>query len=100
LLNAADCLILTSSLEGSPNAVKEALMCNLPVISTAVGDVGELLAGVAPSWICAATVDQFASALTECMSDRRRSNGRDVAAALDEGRVARRILKLYDEVGA
>src|SRR4030065_378658 len=38
-LNACDCLLMTSNQEGSPNIVKEALACNLPVISIDVGDV-------------------------------------------------------------
>ena len=99
LMRAADCLVLTSSLEGSPNAVKEALMCNLPVVSTRVGDVEELLAGVEPSWLCEPTEESFTAALRECIADGRRSNGREVAAYLDEGRIADRILRIYDEVG-
>jgi glycosyltransferase involved in cell wall biosynthesis len=99
LMSAADCLVVTSSLEGSPNAVKEALMCNLPVISTAVGDVEERLQGVEPSWICPPTEAAFEAALRDCISLRRRSNGRDVAANLDERHVAARLLALYDEVG-
>src|SRR5262249_24902590 len=38
-LNAADCLAFASLAEGSPNIVKEALACNLPIISVDVGDV-------------------------------------------------------------
>jgi teichuronic acid biosynthesis glycosyltransferase TuaC len=40
-LNAVDCLLLTSAHEGSPNIVKEALACNLPIVSVDVGDVAE-----------------------------------------------------------
>ncbi len=37
--NAADLFMVTSDYEGSPNAVKECLMCNAPVVATPVGDL-------------------------------------------------------------
>jgi len=46
LLNKADCLLLTSKTEGSPQVVKEALSCNLPVVSVPVGDVDEIMDSV------------------------------------------------------
>jgi teichuronic acid biosynthesis glycosyltransferase TuaC len=45
-LNASDVVLLTSLHEGSPNVIKEALACDVPIISVDVGDVRELISGV------------------------------------------------------
>jgi len=42
-INACDVMILTSRHEGSPLAVREALACNIPVVSVDVGDVRSLI---------------------------------------------------------
>lgn len=43
--SAADFLVITSELEGSPNAVKESIACGTPVLSLDVGDVKNILNG-------------------------------------------------------
>jgi teichuronic acid biosynthesis glycosyltransferase TuaC len=92
---AADCLLLTSIHEGSPNVVKEALSCNLPVVSTDVGDVRHLLQGVEPSWVCAPDSSALATALVECLAERRRSNGWEQSAWLSQPEIAMRLLDFY-----
>ena len=53
--NAANIHLLTSDFEGSPNSVKEAMACNVPVVSTNVGNVSELLKGVNGSYVSNST---------------------------------------------
>ena len=98
LMNAADCLLLTSSIEGSPNVVKEGLMCNLPVVATRAGDVEELLDGVTPSYVCESAERPLAEALVQCLREPRRSNGRAMSARLDSRAVADSMLSLYKQV--
>lgn len=98
LMNAADCLLLTSSIEGSPNVVKEALMCNLPVVATPAGDVEELLDGVVPSYVCPPSEPALSEALISCLQEPQRSNGRERSGRLDSHVVADSLLKLYTQL--
>lgn len=51
LLSSADCLVFLSFKEGSPNIVREALACNVPVVSVDVGDVRSVLHGMPNCYI-------------------------------------------------
>ncbi len=95
---AADALLCASLSEGSPNVVKEALACNLPVISTAVGDVPERLAGVQPSAVVARDANAIGEALVQILLKRERSNGREYVAHLSQEQVAHRVLRVYQSV--
>ncbi len=97
--NAADVLVHTSASEGSPNVVKEALACNLPVVATAAGDIPELLRGVEPSAVCEASVQSLASEIVSVLRAGRRSNGRERTAHLGLERVAERTVACYRSLG-
>jgi glycosyltransferase involved in cell wall biosynthesis len=92
---AADVLLCTSRYEGSPNVIKEALACNLPVVSTPVGDVSERLAGVKPSRIVPWDTNVIGSALTEILRSRQRCNGREHVTHLSLERAARQVISVY-----
>lgn len=94
--NAAHCLVHTSLSEGSPNVVKEALACDLPVVATAVGDIPELLTGVTPSAVCEPVPSRIADEIVRCVLERDgRCNGRAVTAGLGRETIARRVLECY-----
>jgi len=96
-MNAADVLLLTSDREGSPNSVKEAMACNLPVVSTDVGDVAQRLSGVRHSFVGrddAELVDYLVSILDAGVE----SNGREVVSDLSVERMGEQIRDVYRDV--
>jgi glycosyltransferase involved in cell wall biosynthesis len=95
---AADALLCLSFSEGSPNVVKEALACNLPVVSTPVGDVAERLAGVQPSIVVPRDANVIGKALVQILLERKRSSGRERVADLALENVAHRVLGVYESV--
>jgi glycosyltransferase involved in cell wall biosynthesis len=93
-MNAADALLLTSHREGSPNTVKEAMACNLPVVATDVGDVGEQLDGVHPS-VVGSDEDALVEGLAAVLASGERSDGRAAALELDLDSMAERLETVY-----
>jgi glycosyltransferase involved in cell wall biosynthesis len=97
-MNAADVLLLTSSREGSPNVVKEALACNLPVVAVDVGDVRERLGQVDG---CIVTADDhpqtIAAALQKVIQLGERVAGRDAVRHLDIRTTTRQIINVYHQ---
>ncbi len=98
-LNDADCLLMTSFSEGSPQIIKEAMACNLPVVSTNVGDVSDQISGVDNCYIAKEnrTESLLEPLLTVLHSGRRSENSRNMVfdKGLDSGSVAVKIFESY-----
>ena len=98
-MNAADVLVMTSMQEGSPNVVKEALACNLPVVSVPVGDVPERLRGVVGSEVTADDRrETIAAALERVLRRGGRIDGRSAVRDLDERILTERVVEVYRSV--
>jgi glycosyltransferase involved in cell wall biosynthesis len=98
-MNACQVLLLTSFSEGSPNVVKEAMACNLPVVSVPVGDVADLLSGVEGCAVRPRDVEELSKAIIEAVNRGQRTDGRIALErkGLDQESVARRIISLYEK---
>ncbi len=68
LYNACDCALMTSFTEGSPQFIKEAVACGCPVVSTDVGDVREVVAGVPNAFLCDYEATDVAHCLRQAMA--------------------------------
>jgi teichuronic acid biosynthesis glycosyltransferase TuaC len=100
MMNAADCLLLTSISEGSPTVVQEALACNLPVVSVGVGDIVERFWGVRDSTIASPNATALGHALAHMVEPPRRSNGSLKVAEFSSSGIARRLKEIYTELAA
>jgi glycosyltransferase involved in cell wall biosynthesis len=98
--SAADVMLLCSDREGSPTSVKEALACNLPVVTTDVGDVRELLSGIAGIRICTQEVGTIARNLREVRETARsgKFEGRVAMARYDQAIIVEKIVSVYTDV--
>lgn len=95
---AADVLLFTSRSEGSPNVIKEAMAAELPIVSTAVGDVPERLRGLPGCFVGAPDAAWLADRVVEALGHGRVPQARDAVAAIGLAPVAERVLAVYEDV--
>lgn len=99
MMYACDVMVVTSLQEGSPTIVKEALACNLPIVSVVVGDVVERLEGIEG---CEVVPDHepatIAAALERSLRRNARIDGREAVRDLDEHVLAEKLVGIYRSV--
>lgn len=100
VMNAANCLLMTSHREGSPQVVKEAMACGTPVVSVDVGDVKDTTDGLEGYFITSYDANDIARALEQAFTFQGKTNGRQriIERGLSNELVAKRILEIYNNV--
>jgi teichuronic acid biosynthesis glycosyltransferase TuaC len=96
-LNASDVVLLTSLHEGSPNIIKEALACDVPVVSVDVGDVGERISGIEGCYIALPNSDDLGAKLCLVRSREERIAGRESVRHLSLEETASKLMHFYHE---
>ncbi|NMB55053.1 MAG: glycosyltransferase family 4 protein [Leptolinea sp.] len=97
-MNACDVLVLASDYEGSPVAVREALACNLPVVSVPAGDVPSLLAKIEGCYLCNRDAEDMAEKITRVLEKGERVNSRPLIIPLNTVTSAAEVFKIYQSL--
>ncbi len=98
-LNASNVLLLTSIWEGSPNIVKEAMACDIHVVSTDVGDVKWLFGDAVGLYMAEHNSDDVMDKVRNCLNLNDRSEGRKriFSLGLDSAEIAHKIINIYTD---
>ncbi len=97
-MNACDVMVLASDFEGAPVAIREAMACNLPIVSVDVGDVADIIRDTEECYICEQTPDSIVAKLAQVLRARKRTNGRLAVSQLDLSRAAVDVATIYREL--
>ena len=101
LMCAVDAFLMTSITEGSPQVIKEALVCGCPIVSVDVGDVKERTEGVDGCYLSTSReAKELAELLQKALSFNGKTNGREkvIADGLDNRLVAQRLMEIYERI--
>jgi len=102
LLNASDVLLLCSDHEGSPMMIKEAMACNLPIVSTVVGDTKQRLEHVNGAILTEQNPVDIAENLIKILEENKREaynlRERFVSQNLSESGICSEIMNLYEKI--
>lgn len=98
-LHTSHCLILTSFSEGSPQVIKEAMACELPIVSVNVGDVKYLLDNVDESFVFDhRNISDYVNAVVSILSKSQKSLNsvkKLEEIQIDNYSVAKKVTQLY-----
>lgn len=97
-MRASDVLIVTAKHESGPLMVKEALACDLPVVSVDVGDVRERVSGLQRCFICEDAPQALADGLRRSLLDPTPFDGRDAVRDVMQEALTDRLAAIYERI--
>ena len=99
-MNAANCLLMTSHREGSPQVIKEALTCGTPIVSVNVGDVADITTGIEGCYITSYSANELSECLQKAFAFQGKTFGpeRIRNRMLDNRQIAEKVLAIYKNI--
>lgn len=100
ILSACDLFALPTKSEGSPQALKEAMACNCPIIATDVADIKHLLGNLDGHYICTFDPKDVAEKVEKALAFNSRTKGREriIELGLTNDLVAKKLVDIYQSI--
>ena len=97
-MSLSDVFIITSFIEGGPITLKEALACNLPVVSVPVGDVKEVLPDFPGCLLCEYDASSISTALMDVVTSKESIDYSDAIVKYSMTEFRSKIIDFYREI--
>jgi glycosyltransferase involved in cell wall biosynthesis len=99
-MSACDLFALPTKSEGSPQALKEAMACNCPIVATDVADIKHLLGGLEGHFICTFDPKDVAEKVEKTLAFNSRTKGREriTELGLTNDLVAKKLVEIYKQI--
>jgi len=94
-MSACNVMVLASDYEGSPMAIREAMACNLPIVSVDVGDVRQIVANTDGCYLCQREPADIAEKLSLALARGSRTDGVRIVRQKDAAWGAEQVMQVY-----